>query len=209
MLSSWRSPPSSSPPPERESRARYQRTRAPAAPRRHRRRTARRRGRRPAARPARPPGQEPRPGRAAPRRRRHRRDPAAHPRPGRRVRPQQALGDAGEHRHQLDSRPRHPPPPGRRRDLAPPARPHRAPHLPLRALQLLPAPTGASPKAFVALLLLLETGTLATFAVLDLVLFFLAFETVLIPMYFLIARWGAPPANRRRGSSSSTPSSAP
>ncbi|MER6332914.1 NADH-quinone oxidoreductase subunit M [Streptomyces sp. NPDC001034] len=51
-------------------------------------------------------------------------------------------------------------------------------------------PTGPSPKAFVALLLLLETGTLATFAVLDLLLFFLAFETVLIPMYFLIARWG-------------------
>ncbi|MCN9241364.1 NADH-quinone oxidoreductase subunit M [Streptomyces sp. RY43-2] len=51
-------------------------------------------------------------------------------------------------------------------------------------------PTGPSPKAFVALLLVLETGTLATFAVLDLLLFFLAFETVLIPMYFLIARWG-------------------
>ncbi|HEY8983955.1 MAG TPA: NADH-quinone oxidoreductase subunit M [Streptomyces sp.] len=51
-------------------------------------------------------------------------------------------------------------------------------------------PTGPSPKAFVALLLLLESGTLATFAVLDLLLFFLAFETVLIPMYFLIARWG-------------------
>ncbi|MDX2709126.1 NADH-quinone oxidoreductase subunit M [Streptomyces sp. PA03-6a] len=51
-------------------------------------------------------------------------------------------------------------------------------------------PAGPSPKAFVALLLLLETGTLATFAVLDLLLFFLAFETVLIPMYFLIARWG-------------------
>ncbi|MFM9613652.1 NADH-quinone oxidoreductase subunit M [Streptomyces niveiscabiei] len=51
-------------------------------------------------------------------------------------------------------------------------------------------PTGPSPKAFVALLLLLEGGTLATFAVLDLLLFFLAFETVLIPMYFLIARWG-------------------
>jgi NADH-quinone oxidoreductase subunit M len=47
-----------------------------------------------------------------------------------------------------------------------------------------------SPKAFVALILLLEAGTLATFAVLDLILFFLAFETVLIPMYFLIARWG-------------------
>ncbi|MFD7067541.1 NuoM family protein [Streptomyces sp. NPDC059913] len=51
-------------------------------------------------------------------------------------------------------------------------------------------PEGPSPKAFVALLLLLETGTLATFAVLDLILFFLAFETVLVPMYFLIARWG-------------------
>jgi NADH-quinone oxidoreductase subunit M len=51
-------------------------------------------------------------------------------------------------------------------------------------------PAGPSPKAFVALLLLLESGTLATFAVLDLMLFFLAFEMVLIPMYFLIARWG-------------------
>ncbi|MCS0602920.1 NADH-quinone oxidoreductase subunit M [Streptomyces sp. LP11] len=51
-------------------------------------------------------------------------------------------------------------------------------------------PTGPGPKAFVALLLLLESGTLASFAVLDLLLFFLAFETVLIPMYFLIARWG-------------------
>ncbi|MGW3206481.1 complex I subunit 4 family protein [Streptomyces sp. NPDC001135] len=51
-------------------------------------------------------------------------------------------------------------------------------------------PKGPSPKAFVALLFLLESGTLATFAVLDLLLFFLAFEMVLIPMYFLIARWG-------------------
>ncbi|MGW3556821.1 complex I subunit 4 family protein [Streptomyces sp. NPDC000963] len=51
-------------------------------------------------------------------------------------------------------------------------------------------PAGPAPKAFVALLLVLESGTLASFAVLDLVLFFLAFETVLVPMYFLIARWG-------------------
>ncbi|MGX4690450.1 complex I subunit 4 family protein [Streptomyces sp. JNUCC 63] len=51
-------------------------------------------------------------------------------------------------------------------------------------------PAGPAPKALVALLLLLESGTLATFAVLDLLLFFLAFEMVLIPMYFLIARWG-------------------
>ncbi len=51
-------------------------------------------------------------------------------------------------------------------------------------------PAGPSPKAFVALLLVLESGTLASFAVLDLMLFFLAFEMVLIPMYFLVARWG-------------------
>lgn len=57
-------------------------------------------------------------------------------------------------------------------------------------------PAGPSPKAFVALLLLLESGTLASFAVLDLMLFFLAFEMVLIPMYFLINRWGG--AGRER-----------
>lgn len=52
-------------------------------------------------------------------------------------------------------------------------------------------PSGeGSPQAFTALVLLLEAGTLATFASLDLLLFFLAFETVLVPMYFLIARWG-------------------
>ncbi|MEV4442231.1 NADH-quinone oxidoreductase subunit M [Streptomyces sp. NPDC049577] len=57
-------------------------------------------------------------------------------------------------------------------------------------------PDGPSPKAFVALVLVLESGTLASFAVLDLLLFFLAFETVLVPMYFLIARWGG--AGRER-----------
>jgi NADH-quinone oxidoreductase subunit M len=51
-------------------------------------------------------------------------------------------------------------------------------------------PQGPTPKAFVALLLVLEAGVLGTFTALDLILFFLAFETVLIPMYFLIARWG-------------------
>jgi NADH-quinone oxidoreductase subunit M len=56
--------------------------------------------------------------------------------------------------------------------------------------RLTPRASGPSPKAFIALLLVLESGTLATFAVLDLILFFLAFEMVLIPMYFLIARWG-------------------
>ncbi|MFI6845570.1 NuoM family protein [Kitasatospora sp. NPDC050467] len=64
-------------------------------------------------------------------------------------------------------------------------------------------PTGEdvpSARAFTGLFLLLEVGMLATFAVLDLLLFFLAFEIVLIPMYFLIARWGSgakvPAANR-------------
>jgi NADH-quinone oxidoreductase subunit M len=53
-----------------------------------------------------------------------------------------------------------------------------------------PSRESGGARGFVALILLLESGTLATFAALDLVLFFLAFETVLIPMYFLISRWG-------------------
>jgi len=57
-------------------------------------------------------------------------------------------------------------------------------------------PAGPSAKGFVSLLLLLEGGTLASFAVLDLMLFFLAFEMTLIPMYFLINRWGG--AERER-----------
>ncbi|MFE0459991.1 NuoM family protein [Kitasatospora sp. NPDC058965] len=55
-------------------------------------------------------------------------------------------------------------------------------------------PDGAgtpSAVSFTGLFLLLEVGMLATFLVLDLLLFFVAFEIVLIPMYFLIARWGS------------------
>ncbi|MEY9845786.1 NuoM family protein [Streptacidiphilus sp. MAP5-3] len=51
-------------------------------------------------------------------------------------------------------------------------------------------PAGGSERGWTGLLLLLATGMLATFAVLDLLLFFVAFEIVLVPMYFLIARWG-------------------
>ncbi len=51
-------------------------------------------------------------------------------------------------------------------------------------------PEGPSPRAFFALLLLLEVGMLGTFAALDLLLFFVFFEVVLIPMYFLISDWG-------------------
>ena len=56
--------------------------------------------------------------------------------------------------------------------------------------RILPEPR--NPKAFLALLLLLETGMNGTFAALDLVLFFVFWETVLVPMYFLIAVWGGP-----------------
>ncbi|MCF2532532.1 complex I subunit 4 family protein [Yinghuangia soli] len=53
-------------------------------------------------------------------------------------------------------------------------------------------PAGGSTNAYLALVLVLEAGVLGTFAALDLILFFLFFEVVLIPMYFLIARWGTP-----------------
>ncbi len=48
------------------------------------------------------------------------------------------------------------------------------------------------PRQLVALLLLLEVGLLGTFVALDLLLFFVAFETVLVPMYVVIAGWGGP-----------------
>lgn len=56
----------------------------------------------------------------------------------------------------------------------------------------------ASARALVGLVLLLETGMLGTFVSLDLVLFFLFFELVLIPMYFVIAHWGGSPGDRAR-----------
>jgi NADH-quinone oxidoreductase subunit M len=53
---------------------------------------------------------------------------------------------------------------------------------------------GADPhhdvKPYTAWLLLLETGVLGSFLSLDLFLFFLFFELVLVPMYFLIGGWG-------------------
>jgi len=45
-------------------------------------------------------------------------------------------------------------------------------------------------KAFVATALLLEAGLLGTFMAQDLVLFYVFWEAMLIPMYFLIALWG-------------------
>ncbi|MGH8927861.1 MAG: complex I subunit 4 family protein [Acidimicrobiia bacterium] len=47
-----------------------------------------------------------------------------------------------------------------------------------------------NPKAFLILMLILATGLNGTFAALDLVLFFIFFELVLLPMYFMIGIWG-------------------
>ena len=55
-------------------------------------------------------------------------------------------------------------------------------------------PSPGKTKAFLALMLLLETGMAGTFIAFDLILFFIFWEMVLVPMYFLIAIWGS--ANR-------------
>ena len=51
-------------------------------------------------------------------------------------------------------------------------------------------PEPHNPKAFLALMLVLATGMAGTFVALDLVLFFIFFELVLLPMYFMIGIWG-------------------
>ncbi|HWS33900.1 MAG TPA: NADH-quinone oxidoreductase subunit M [Actinoplanes sp.] len=53
-------------------------------------------------------------------------------------------------------------------------------------------PDGGAGRALAALLLVLEFGVLGTFLALDLLLFFLFFEVVLLPMYAVIAGWGGP-----------------
>jgi NADH-quinone oxidoreductase subunit M len=52
----------------------------------------------------------------------------------------------------------------------------------------IPAP--GNPKAFLILILVLHTGMLGTFVAQDLILFFVFFEVVLLPMYFMIGVWG-------------------
>jgi NADH-quinone oxidoreductase subunit M len=53
-------------------------------------------------------------------------------------------------------------------------------------------PTSRQLRGYFALLLLLETGMLGVFASLDLFLFYVFWEVVLLPMYFLIGLWGGP-----------------
>ena len=59
-------------------------------------------------------------------------------------------------------------------------------------------PEPGNPKAFFILILILETGMVGTFVAQDLVLFFVFFEVVLLPMFFMIAVWGG--ENRRYAS---------
>ncbi|MGH3471211.1 MAG: complex I subunit 4 family protein, partial [Nocardioidaceae bacterium] len=61
-------------------------------------------------------------------------------------------------------------------------------------------PAGGPQRALVALILVIEGGSIGMFAALDLILFFIFFELVLIPMWFVIAGWGDatdPEGNRR------------
>ena len=51
-------------------------------------------------------------------------------------------------------------------------------------------PSPGNPKAFFILMLVLQTGMAGTFVSQDLILFFVFFEVVLLPMYFMIGVWG-------------------
>ncbi len=57
-------------------------------------------------------------------------------------------------------------------------------------IALLATDPGHDEKPYYAWLLVLEAGCLGTFLALDLFLFFVMFEIVLVPMYFLIGGWG-------------------
>ena len=58
------------------------------------------------------------------------------------------------------------------------------------SLKVIPAP--GKPKALLSLMMLLEVGMMGAFVSLDLILFFIFFEIVLVPMFFMIAVWGGP-----------------
>jgi NADH-quinone oxidoreductase subunit M len=58
------------------------------------------------------------------------------------------------------------------------------------SLKVIPNP--GKPKALLSLMLLLEVGMMGSFIALDLILFFVFWEIVLVPMYFMIAIWGGP-----------------
>jgi NADH-quinone oxidoreductase subunit M len=51
-------------------------------------------------------------------------------------------------------------------------------------------PDAGDPKSFFILMLVLQTGMAGTFVAQDLILFFVFFEIVLLPMFFMIGVWG-------------------
>ncbi len=51
-------------------------------------------------------------------------------------------------------------------------------------------PDAGNPKAFLMLMLVLQVGMAGSFVAQDLILFFVFFELVLLPMYFMIGVWG-------------------
>ena len=53
-------------------------------------------------------------------------------------------------------------------------------------------PEPGKPKAFLGLMLMLQTGMAGTFVAFDLILFFIFWELVLVPMFFMIGMWGGP-----------------
>ena len=59
-------------------------------------------------------------------------------------------------------------------------------------------------RGFYALMLTLLTGLVGVFIALDLFLFYVFFEVMLIPMYFIIGIWGGPTGCTPPSSSSST-----
>ncbi|MBM6399855.1 NADH-quinone oxidoreductase subunit M [Phycicoccus sp. MQZ13P-5] len=59
-------------------------------------------------------------------------------------------------------------------------------------------PAGGTPATFLGCLLLVEAGALATFTARDAVLFLVAFEVVLVPMWVLVGRYGDPHDPRAR-----------
>ena len=63
-------------------------------------------------------------------------------------------------------------------------------------------------KEYYVFMLLLQTGMLGVFMAMDFFLFYVFWEVMLLPMYFLIGIWGGDRRSTPRSSSSSTPWSA-
>ena len=71
-------------------------------------------------------------------------------------------------------------------------------------LSLLDGDHRAACAQYYVFLLLLQTGMLGVFCALDLFLFYVFWEVMLVPMYFLIGIWGGPAGSTPRSSSSCT-----